>query len=207
MWKIPARSEEKMLWASLGAAPLFIGGLLVFGALTPGYSHLHRSVSELGALHTQWGLWFDLTGLFIPGILQAGVAWELRHRLRMAGAKSFWATGLFGFSLMFALTAVPADFQRKFASPWTWAHAVFALGSLPVLLVVVYGCARGLRALGASRRAAGIFCALGYLPVVEFLLYGPMGETPGLVQRLMILTVHAVFAWLALALLKANRTE
>ena len=68
-------------WQGAGAwragflgAPVFVASLLLFGALTPGFSQLHDAVSELGALGTPWGLWFDFFGLLIPGLLVVATA-------------------------------------------------------------------------------------------------------------------------------------
>ncbi len=190
------------LRAGLWGGPLFIASLLVFGALTPGYSHLHKAVSRLGAWDNPWGLWFDLFGLFIPGLFAVGVAIELRRRLRVLNASTHWATGLLIYSVMMALTAVPADFSRMFNSPWTWAHAIFVLGNGLVLLVVVPGCAKALRTLGASSVSAKIFFTIGYLTAVEFLLYGILPHTPGFVQRVMIFTAHFTTAWMSWTLLR-----
>lgn len=199
------RQGQILLRAGLWAAPLFIVSLLLFGALTPGYSHLHKAVSRLGALGTPWGGWFGLLGFFVPGMLQTGVALELRRRLKTAGASTRWATGLIIYTLMLALTAVPADFGRMFASPWTWAHTFFVMGSPLILFTVIPGCAKALKTLGTPGGAVRIFYLLGYLPLVEFLLYGVLRDTPGLVQRLMILTAHAALTWLAVILLKNGR--
>lgn len=193
--------------AGLFGAPVFVASLLIFGALTPGFSHLHKAVSELGGLGTPWGLWFDCFGLLIPGLLAVATASELRRRLRSRGARTRSVTLLWVFAWMFALTAVPADFGAMFKSPWTWAHAFFALGALPVLLVATPGCARSLREIGASSRTSRVFLVLGLLPAAEFLLYGVFSNMPGLVQRLMLVTIHLAIAWLSWTLLTTARTR
>ena len=68
-----------LLWAGLLGAPLFILSLVVFGGLTPGYNHSHSAVSRLGAFGAPLFWLFDLVGLFLPGLLIAGVAFELRR--------------------------------------------------------------------------------------------------------------------------------
>ena len=186
-------------------APVFVASLLLFGALTPGFSQLHKAVSELGALGTPWGLWFDFFGLLIPGLLVVATARELRRRLRSRGIRTRSATLLLVFAWMFALTAVPADLGSMFKSPWTWAHACFVLGNAPILFAAIPGCARSLRELGASVRDRRMFVVLGYLPAAEFLLYGALSNMPGLVQRLMIVTVHLAMAWLNWTLLRTSR--
>jgi hypothetical membrane protein len=193
--------------AGLFGAPVFVASLLIFGARTPGFSHRHKAVSELGGLGAPWGLWFDFFGLLIPGLLAVATASELRRRLRSRGARTRSVTLLWVFAGMFALTAVPADFGAMFKSPWTWAHAFFVLGNAPVLFAAIPGCARSLRELGASARTSRIFVILGYLPAAEFLLYGVLSNMPGLVQRLMIVTTHLAIAWLSWTLLRTSRTQ
>ncbi len=198
----PENQGTLVLRAGLWGGPLFLASLLVFGALTPGYSHLHKAVSRLGAWDNPWGLWFDLCGLFIPGLFVVGVAVELRRRLRVIQANTRWATGLVIFGAMFALTAVPADFLRMFQSPWTWAHAFFVLGNGLVLFAVIPGCTKALRTLGAPNASARLFFILGYLTAAEFLLYALLPHIPGLVQRLMILTAHGAISWMSWTMLR-----
>jgi hypothetical protein len=73
------------------------------------------------------------------------------------------------------------------------------------LFAAIPGCARSLRELGVSVRDRRIFVVLGYLPAAEFLLYGALSNMPGLVQRLMIVTVHLAMAWLSWTLLRTSR--
>ncbi|HVZ64092.1 MAG TPA: DUF998 domain-containing protein [Lacunisphaera sp.] len=201
MMPILRRQGAIVLCAGLAGGPLFLCSLAVFGALTPGYSHWHQAVSRLGAWGMPWGLWFDLFGLLLPGLSAVGVALELRRQLRALQADTRWATAMAGFGIMLAFTAVPADFHNMFRSAWTWVHAFFVLGNGLVWLVVIPGCTQVLRTLGATRAAATMFFALGYLTAAEFLLYGLLPHAPGLVQRLMILTTHAAVAWMSWTML------
>lgn len=196
-----SRFASIALRAGLCGGPVFLASLLIFGALAPGYSHRHDPVSLLGAWNQPWGLWFDLFGLFIPGLLAVGVAVELRRRLRAPNANPRWATGLVIFGATFALTAVPADFSRVLRSPWTWVHLFFTVGNPLVLFVVIPGCTKALQTLGASGASAKLFFVLGYLVAAEFFLYVVFPHTPGLVQRLMILTVHGAVSAMSWTLL------
>lgn len=195
------------LRAGLLGGPLFVASLLIFGSLEPGFSHFHQAVSELGAWGVRWSLCFDFFGLFLPGLLAFGVAWELRRMLRQAGARARSATGLMIWATMIALTAVPADFERKFDSPWTWVHAFFVLGNALVFFAVIPGCAMSLRILGASKAATMTFVLLGYLPLAEIPLYALLPNTPGIVQRLMILTTLLAVTWLSWVLLRLRRNQ
>jgi hypothetical membrane protein len=205
--RTPGNQGAIALRAGLWGGPLFVTSLLVFGALTPGYSHLHQAVSRLGAWDNPWGLWFDLSGLFIPGLFAVGVAAELHRRLRVLNAKTRWATGLIIYGAMMALTAVPADFSRMFQSPWTWAHAFFVLGNGLVLFTVIPGCTKALKTLGASGSSAKIFFVVGYLTAAEFLLYGVLPHTPGLIQRLMIFTAHCAISWMSWTMLRLPQPQ
>jgi hypothetical protein len=133
------------------------------------------------------------------------VAVELRRAEAAAKSVTRSSAGLIVFGLMQALTAIPADFHAMFRSPWTVAHAFFVTVPPLLLFAVVRGCGRSLMALGASRASARVFMLLGYLPLAEFFLYGLAKDSPGLVQRLMIVTVHASAAWLSWVLMRITR--
>lgn len=200
------RQGDALLRAAIFSGPLFLGALLTFAALTPGFSHAHKSVSELGAFGMPWGAWFNLTGFLLPGLLATAGAWEFRRRIREGGARrseQLSATGLVASMAMMALTAVPADMSAKFASPWTCVHLFFAMGSAPLFFTVIHGCARGLATLGVSPTWRRTFTFLGYLPIAEFFLYLVLPSTPGWVQRLMILTVHGAIASLCWGVLRS----
>jgi hypothetical protein len=157
-------------------------------------------VSRLGAWDLPLGLWFDFFGLLLPGVLASGVAWGLRRSLLEAGLPTRWGSGLLLYTVLIALTAIPADFVLMFKSPWTWAHAFFVLGNPFALFLVIPGCARSLRQLGVSRISMSVFVGLGYLPLLEFPLY--LVTFPGLVQRMTIVTAYLSIAWLAWILLR-----
>jgi len=197
--------NRTLLRAGLLGAPLFILSLIVFGRLNPGYSHAHSAVSRLGAFGAPMFWVFDMVGLFLPGLFIAGVAVELRRAEAAREAVTWSSGGLIAFGLMQSLTAIPADFQRMFQSPWTLAHTFFI--TIPVLLffAVIPGCGGSLLRLGALLPSVRLFTLLGYLPIAEFLLYGVAKDSPGLVQRLMIITVHASSAWLAWVLIRTSR--
>ena len=194
---VRTNNSPVLLWAGLFGAPLFIASLWFFGSLNPDFRHATRAVSRLGALGAPWFVGFDIFGLFIPGQIIAGVGLELRRAELGAGARSRSSLGLIVFGFMQALTAVPADFEKMFHSPWTWIHAFFVTAPILLLFAVLPGCFRSMRRLGATRVNGGVFLLLGYLPVAEFLLYGLLPSKPGLVQRLMIITVHCTIAWLS----------
>jgi hypothetical membrane protein len=183
-----------MLYAALGSAPLFVASLLLFGSQLPGYSHRTDAVSELGGMGVPVGPQFDVFGLLAPGLLGLLAVWEFRRIAASHGLRTRWISVLLAFSLMISLTAVPADFRLKFASPWTWAHAFFVLLNPLLLFVAVPGCARVMKQLGMTPAARWTFIALGYLPLAEFVLY--LFMFPGLVQRVMIVSTHLCIAWL-----------
>jgi hypothetical membrane protein len=157
-----------LLWAGLFGAPLFVASLLIFGSLQPGYSHFTRASSRLGALGVPGNMGFNVFGFLLPGLLAAGVAWELRRAERVAGVPTRSSIGLLVYGMMLALTAVPADIEHMFQSPWTWVHAFFVTAPVPLWAVVLPGCAKSLRVLGASRHEATLFLVLGYLVIAEF---------------------------------------
>lgn len=97
---------------------------------------------------------------------------------------------MMAFGASFALTAIPADFAKLFACPWTWAHLAFVTLGAFLFLWAAFANRGSLAALGVPDRAARYLSWAGWLLVLVFLLnFLPFGrEYPGLVQRCMIVT-------------------
>lgn len=136
------------LTAVLGmAAPLyFLGAILVFGFMTPGYAHSSKAVSELGALGapfmTEWNvLGFGLTGALLAAF---GSAFP-------GSASVKWALFLTGAA--FSATAIPADFDNR-QSLTSVAHMVASFAAFGfwiwALIAMWRGAPQGFRALSIA---------------------------------------------------------
>jgi hypothetical membrane protein len=117
----------------LGIVATFLcwGGMLLFGALRPSYSHSVNAVSELGALGTPNALPWNIIGFFIPGLLLAiagGAAARSIHADRRRPT-AFWLLILAG--LGFAATGIfPAEVKDGIpivTSPFTRGHFIASL--------------------------------------------------------------------------------
>ncbi len=85
------------LAASFGVVgPLvFVLGIILAGALTPGYSHFSEPVSQLAAFGQPYPA-IQMTGFVVFGLSMVAVAYGLRHRLGSGGSAS---TGAFLIAL------------------------------------------------------------------------------------------------------------
>jgi hypothetical membrane protein len=115
----------------IAAAILSWGGMLVFGAMRPAYSHSVNAVSELGAMGTPNALAWNIIGFIIPGLLLAiaGGAIALSVHAERRRPLAFWLLILSG--LGFAGTGVsPAEIEDGIAlvsSPFTRGHFIASL--------------------------------------------------------------------------------
>lgn len=188
----PTSRLDYRLWLGQVAGVWFFGCLFIFAAAYPGYSHLTKAVSELGAFGAPHaGLW-NLLGFGLTGLLIVLFGSGLQHLLARRGVSSSGGWEVVAIGASFAATAIPADMELRLKSPWTVAHAAFSLLG-PVLLIwaaVVWP--RALTRLGATRFSR-IACILaGWSIVAAFLSNALLEKTPGVGQRLGML---ALFFW------------
>jgi len=182
------------------AAAVFWPALFAFAAAYPGYSHLHRAVSELGAFGTPHAVAWNIIGFIIPGLLLAVCGG--RAALAIDGRRSllFWLLVISG--LGFAGAGVfPAEMRNgipRMQSPWTAGHVLMiSLSGFP-WVIAAFVLASRVRRSTRWRRLLPISLALA---VVAFLGLGlnvfgrsiPMlADAPGLAQRL---AFAVYFAW------------
>lgn len=165
------------------AGPWFFACLFGLAALQPGYSHLTKAVSELGAFGARYAATWNTLGFFLTGgiILFFGTGLQqllMRREVRSTGGWSVVALGI-----TFSATAIPADFELRLQSPWTIAHAVFVL--LGPVLFIWSACVwpLALARLGASRTAIIACVSTGLLIVPAFASNAFLAQTPGVGQR------------------------
>lgn len=179
------------------AALLWLGSVLGFGALLPGYSQMIYPTAALGALGIPRAQLFNLLGYALPGALIGLGALSLRLRLPLKapwpqriGAQLMFLSAL-GFVAMGLFRLDPQQLDgrstRLHATAWVlwWASAL--AGTLLLGL--------GLRGQVAWQRLARDGLVLG-LAMTVLALIGPMLMPDGLSQRLSIL---AWMAWAGMA--------
>ncbi len=186
------------------AGPWFFVCLFGFAAIQPGYSHLTKAVSELGAFGAPHALAWNTLGFFSTGVIILLFGIGLQALLVRRGVRSTGGWSVVALGIAFAATAIPADFELRFESAWTIAHAVFVLlGPIPFLWSACVW-PRALAGLGApkSKILACVAAALLILPA--FASNAFLEQTPGVGQRLGFV---AMFVWLGVLSSAATRVE
>ncbi|MGI9427770.1 MAG: DUF998 domain-containing protein, partial [Bythopirellula sp.] len=97
----------------------FFGCLFVFAAVYPGYSHLTKAVSELGAFGAPHAVLWNLLGFGLTGLLILLFGTGLQHLLVRRGVNSSGGWAVVAIGASFAATAIPADMEMRLKSPWT----------------------------------------------------------------------------------------
>ena len=180
----PESMKEYRLQLGKLAGPWFFTCLFAAAAYFPGYSHLTKAVSELGAFGAPNALIWNTLGFFVTGVLVALFGVGLRDLLVKKRVQSTGGWAVIAIGVTFAATAIPADFEMRLRSGWTTAHAVFVLLG-PVTLVwagIVWP--RALARLGASRRDGLMCVAAAWLVLPAFASNFFLANTPGVGQRL-----------------------
>lgn len=185
------------------AAPWWLVSIGVFGYLEPNYSHLYKAVSELGAFGASNWIEMNVFCLFATGVLVVIAGLSFGKVLRAASISNgapFW---LVLTGIMFAGTAVPADMELYFKSPWTVAHAFFALLGVIPFFVTAWRSPKALKLLGIESKFISYF-PLAIIPT--FLMHGFV-QQGGLVQRatiLILLVWVSYLSWILLPQLKSH---
>lgn len=194
-------SEKQIAGLGILANLLFWPLMFALAATRPDYSHLHQAVSELGALRAPHMWVWNMLGFVTPGVLMAAFGWNLVRRLRPHSRIAAALLALAGVSIAFA-GVFPADMDDR-QGLTTTLHLLGASGSLfawaPGMLVVAFIASK-------VRPDIAIASVLALVAMIgSFWLYGPLSETPALVQRV---TFGVFFGWylcVALLLLMIRR--
>jgi hypothetical protein len=218
MQRIHPLARPLALFAMAGQVA-FVLAWIVAGALEPGYSHVERYISDLGAdgaLHP----WIVNTGLIVAGLSIAGLGPALlatlpAGRWRGVAAALFVLAGLayaLGGVLQLdcGLSANPVCAQRSddgvlsgehYAHLWAGlAFDLFFLATPFVLARILWSRPSGAAALGAG--VAGIV-----IVAAVFAADSAASSAEGLVQRLGLLTMHLWVFLVAAGVLYETRRE
>jgi hypothetical membrane protein len=189
--------SKYLQYAGILAAPWFFVSLGVFAFLEPNYSHLYKAVSELGAFGASHWLAMNIFCFFATGVLIVSSGLSFRKRLREANIShdaSFW---LIATGIMFAGTAIPADMELYFESPWTVVHAFFSLLGIFPFLVAAWKTPGALMMLGIQSKFISYF-PLAFIPT--FAMHGFV-QQGGLIQRTTILILLVWVSYLSWVLI------
>ena len=181
----------------------FLAVYLVLASLHPGFSHLTKAVSELGAWGAPHMWWWNVLGYGVSGLaiacLGLGLG-DLRGRAGRVVACALVASGL----LMTLSGVFPGDFDNRTA-PSMVAHLLASIGSYVAFLVAGIAFPIALRRSPAWRGIGWPSLVLVVLSLVTGVLRD--GDAPGLGQRL---TFACFFLWIALvggAAVRASRRQ
>jgi hypothetical membrane protein len=178
-------------WIAVATPVWFLLTYLTLSAIHPGYSHLTKAVSELGAWGEPHMWWWNILGYGASGIAIAVLGSHLAGSLARGGRVVSYA--LVASGLFMALSGVfPGDFEDRQA-PSMIAHMVASIGSYVAFLVAGVALPFALRSAPQWPRIAWPSVAIVLLSVVTGALRS--GEAPGLGQRL---TFACFFLWIAL---------
>ena len=177
--------DRKLLLAGIAAMPWVFFWMILLDLLRPEYSYLHKAVSELGAVGVPYGLWMDVCGFGITGLLLLAFAFGYRGILK---ERSYGWIFLLVTALLFIGTATPltmtpgANPNPDYSAISTRIHLFFAVGSLVVWLlgqffIIFRPAPKPLKWLNI-----GVLVAIGCLFLAAAL--GAFEGSPGLVQRI-----------------------
>jgi hypothetical membrane protein len=198
--------------AGIVGAGIFWTAPFTFAATYPGYSHLTKAISELGAFGAPHALAWNLIGFIVPGLLLAvcgaGVALAIDGRR----TRLFWL--LVGSGLGFAGTGIfPIEMHNSspvMSSPWTSGHILMTFVSgIPWVIAafVLVGHVKRNAQLQHMKRFSLALGVFAFASLVFNVLARSMpffAARPGLAQRI---AFAAYFAWfLIMALSFLSRT-
>lgn len=197
--------DRKLVWAGIAAMPWIFFWIIFLDLLRPRYSYLHKSVSELGALGAPYGLWMDVCGFGITGLLL--VAFAVGYRAILKEQAHGWILLLVA-ALLFVGTATPltmtlgANPDPDYSAISTQIHLFFAVGAPVVWLLGQFYiiCRRLPKPL--KWLSIGVLIATGCLFLAPAL--GAFAGSPGLVQRIFF---GLFFSWYVLAAVFLLRTK
>ena len=183
-------------------APLwFFAVYFALASLHPGFSHLTKAVSELGAWGAPHMWWWNVLGYGASGAAVALLGASLEGSLGRGGRVVAYA--LVASGVLMALSGVfPGDFEDR-GSPSMWAHMLSSIGSYVAFLVAGFALPVALRSAPHWPRITLPSLVLVVLSLATGALRD--GDAPGLGQRL---TFACFFLWIALvggALGRASR--
>ncbi len=188
--------------AGIVAVVMFWTALFGFAAASPGYSHFHKAISELGAFGAPHALAWNLIGFITPGLLLATCGAGLARAIEISGRKTavYWLLVMSGVG--FAGTGlIPAEMRHGspfMQSPFTVGHVVMTLFSgIPwtIAAFLVVGQVKQNPAWQRSRRVSiilAVVCVAGF--ALNILAPGlpVLAHRPGLAQRI---SFGIYFAW------------
>lgn len=182
---------------SLAALALHLFSIGLFGALEPGYSHTHQSVSTLGAYSASHTAAFNILGLFLPGMLIA-ISFFKQGKLLTTNCTSNHAhktvcNCMILFGIMFAGLAIPMD-AKPLPLAGVTVHYILAYTSIIPFLAAALMTAVITKSPPAHKAYSVIFMITPAL-IVVIKSSATIGVPSGVVQRGLL---ACILCWAAL---------
>ncbi|HMD80628.1 MAG TPA: DUF998 domain-containing protein [Anaerolineales bacterium] len=184
-------TKKQFSLGGVAASATFVAMLILFSALTPGYSHLTQAVSELGMSNAPYAFLWNLLGFGLVGVLILVFAWSLYLEFNAIRGGLFISalTGISGLGYM-GLGIFPASigFQPSTA---TTLHTIMVLISFFTFIVAAFAFGVSLRNDPAWKRWAIFSAVMGAIGFLSFAI--PRSVPLGVSQRI---GLGANFVWL-----------
>ena len=142
---MPIPSSRLLPLTGVAAAIVFTCAVLGFGLALSGYSQIGHPVAVLGAKGVPHALGFNLLGFMLTGILAAGTALDLRHRLpadagwpARVGAQLLLLSAL-GFAGLGVLPLDPDDLHNDASSLHATAWLLWWVAFVPGAALFAFG--------------------------------------------------------------------
>lgn len=204
-----ARRSVAMAVAAFAAVGLYVGSMLIGGAVVPGYSHVADSVSELtssSGAH-RWGIAWGFSAYNVAFAVMAMALWRSvrRSTASRVGATLWLIIAGAGIAMV---TAFPQDPMGTTLTAAGMGHLILAGVAALGLIVSAFAWSRAFRADHAwEGLARGTFwCGWAILAVgaVGAALGGLVPDLFGLGERFTMVTYLGWFAWLGAGALRRS---
>jgi len=175
----------------LAASLNFVLMLILFSAITPGYSNITQGVSELGMSNSPHALLWNLLGFGLVGVLILVFAWSLYFELKAtrAGILTAVLTGVSGLGYI-GLGIFPAAIGFQ-PSTSTTLHTIMVMISFFSFIVAALVFAVNLRHDSFWKHWAIFSAVMGAIGLLSFAI--PRSVPVGVSQRI---GLGADFLWL-----------
>lgn len=175
--------KKYQAWIGIIAVVLSILTIVVMAELRNDYSHAHKAISELGSVDAPNKWVFNMLGYFVPGVLIAFFAYNLKNEFRDVPNLKTYPFYFFMLSgILLSLAGIfPGDLAHR-TSLTTTMHLVGSFGGGLMWLFCAFTLWWQLKKIAHWKVVAWVTFII---PFVTIILIGITPEnTPGIAQRI-----------------------
>jgi len=204
----PTRRSVLLALAAGSAVALYLGSMLIGGAIVPGYSHLADSVSEMtssSGAH-RWGLAWGFSAYNVAFAAMAVALWRSvrRSTASLVGTLLWLVIAAAGVAMV---TAFPQDPMGTSLTPAGTGHVILAGVAALGLIVSAFVWSRAFRNddawAGLARGTFWFGWAILAVGGTGAALGGLVPDLFGLGERFTMITYLGCFAWLGAGALRS----